>query len=114
MFSNKYSNLGCISMIALILGIAISTSSVNTVQAHEQHKKVDLKIKGMGCDHCAKAVETIISKCSGIAGCAVSYKEGKAIIEVEPGEVTAEIELVVDELGEAGFEVPEWEIEETY
>lgn len=112
MFSNKYLNLGYISMIALIFGIVISTSFVNTVQAHEQHKKVDLKIKGMDCENCAKAVESIISKCSGVAGCAVSLKEGKAVIEVEPDGVTHEVGEVISELKGYGYDVAEWSQED--
>jgi hypothetical protein len=47
MFTNKYLNFGYISVVALILGLVISTSYVNTAQATEE-EKIELKFKGMG------------------------------------------------------------------
>lgn len=97
MFTNKYLNLGYISLIALIIGIAVSTSYINTAQAGEK-KKVELKIKGMGCPMCAKAIETIISKCAGVEGCHVSYKEGKATVEIDANANMEEIKKAVEEV----------------
>ncbi len=47
MFTNKYLNFGYISVVALILGLVISISYVNTAQATEE-EKIELKFKGMG------------------------------------------------------------------
>ncbi|MFQ5965929.1 MAG: heavy metal-associated domain-containing protein [Candidatus Scalinduaceae bacterium] len=44
-------------------------------------------MKGMGCEMCEKNIEKVISKCAGVEGCEVSYKEGKAVIENEVGKV---------------------------
>ncbi len=95
MFTNKYLSLGYISIFAIILGLVISTSFVNTAQAEE--KKVELKIKGMGCEMCAKAIETVISKCAGVEGCAVSFKEGKAVVEIEAGKDKEDVLREIDE-----------------
>jgi copper chaperone CopZ len=110
MFTNKYLNLGYVSIIAIILGLVISTSFVNTAQAEE--KKVELKIKGMGCEMCAKAVEKVISRCAGVMDCEVGYKEGKAVIEIEVGKAKAG--EIIEAIEDAGFDVPEWEIPELY
>ncbi len=109
MLTNKYLNLGYIYIIAVILGLVISTSFVNTAQAEE--KKVELKIKGMGCEMCAKAIETVISKCAGVMGCDVSYKEGKATVEIEVGKAKAG--EIIEAIEEAGY-VPEGDIPEMY
>ncbi|MFQ5712568.1 MAG: heavy-metal-associated domain-containing protein [Candidatus Scalinduaceae bacterium] len=110
MLTNKYLNLGYISIIAIILGLAISTSYVNTAQAADE-KKVELKIKGMGCEMCAKAIKTVISRCAGVEGCGVSYKEGKAIIEIEVGKAKAG--EIIEAVEEAGY-VPVGDIPEMY
>ncbi len=96
MFTNKYLNLGYISIIAIIFGLVISTTFVNTAQAAEE-KKVELKITGMGCEMCANAIKTLIMKCAGVEGCEVSYKEGKAVIEIEAGKDKEDILKDIDE-----------------
>ena len=96
MLSNKHLNLGYISIIAIILGLVISTSFVNTAQAAEENK-VELKIKGMGCEMCAKAIKTLVMKCAGVEGCEVSYKEGKATIEIEAGKDKEDVLREIDE-----------------
>lgn len=118
MTTNRYLKLGCMSIIAVIFGIAISLPFMNRVQAndHEKHdhKKLELNIKGMDCEHCAKAINAIISKCSGVTGCAVSFEEGKAIIEVEADKAEEETEEIIEELKGAGYEIPDWHIEDLY
>ncbi len=115
MLTNKYLNIGYISIIAIILGLVISTSFVNTAQAAEE-KKVELKIKGMGCEMCAKAIKTLIMKCAGVEGCEVSFKEGKAEVLIEAGK---DVEDVLREIDEKMFFPYTFmpgpgEIEETY
>jgi copper chaperone CopZ len=110
MLTNKYLNLGYISIFAIIFGLVISTSFVNTAQAEE--KKVELKIKGMSCEMCEKAIKTLVMKCAGVTGCEVSYKEGKAVIEIEAGK--AKIEEIVEAVEEAGYGVAPGDIPEMY
>lgn len=100
MFTNKFLKLGYVSLVAVVLGLIISASYVNTTQA-EETKKVELKIEGMGCKMCAKTIESIITHCSGVMGCAVSYKDGKATVEVEVGKMGE----VVDSLEGAGYSI---------
>jgi copper chaperone CopZ len=99
MLTNKYLNLGYVSIIAIILGLVISTSFVNTAQAAEENK-VELKIKGMGCEMCAKAIKTLVMQCAGVEGCEVSYKDGKAVVEIEAGK---DKEDVLREINEKMF-----------
>ena len=99
MLTSKYLNLGYISIIAIILGLVISTSFVNTAQAAEE-KKVELKIEGMGCEMCAKAIKTLIMKCAGVEGCEISYEEGKAEVLIKAGKYKEDILL---EIGEKMF-----------
>ncbi len=96
MLTSKYLNLGCISIIAIILGLVISTSFVNTAQAAEE-KKVELKIKGMGCEMCANAIKTLIMKCAGVEGCEISYKEGAAEVLIKAGKYKEDILREIDE-----------------
>ena len=110
MFTNKFLNLGYISIFALILGIVISTSYVNTAQAADE-KKVELKIKGMGCEMCAQHIKKAISNCAGVMDCDVSYKEGKATIEVEVGKAHAGD--IIEAIEEAGY-VPVGDIPDMY
>jgi copper chaperone CopZ len=96
MFTNKYLNLGYVSIIAVILGLVISTSFVNTAQAAEE-KKVELKIGGMGCEMCAKAIKTLIMQCAGVEGCEISFKEGKAEVLIEAGKDKEDVLREIDE-----------------
>ena len=115
MFTNKYLSLGYISIFAIILGLLISTSYVNTAQAADE-QKVELKIKGMGCEMCAKAIKTLVMKCAGVTGCDVSFKEGKATIEIEAGKDKEDVLREIDEkmFFPYTFMPGPGEIEETY
>ena len=115
MLTNKYLNLGYVSIIAIILGLVINTTFVNTAQAAEE-KKIELKIKGMGCEMCAKAIETVISKCAGVMGCDVSFKEGKATVEIEAGKDKEDVLRELDEKMFFPYTFTPWpgEIAETY
>ncbi len=114
MLANKYLNLGYVSMIAIILGLAITTSYVNTAQA-DGKEKVELQIKGMGCPMCTNAIEKIVSDCAGVMDCKVSYKEGKATVRIETGKAVGEqVGIIKEALEEGGFVVDDWDIEEMY
>lgn len=101
MLTNKYLNFGYISIIAVILGLVVSTSFVKTTQAEEG--KIEIEIKGMGCEMCAKAIKTLVMKCDGVKGCAVSFKDGKATVDIEAvkdkEKVLSEIEEEIEEAG---------------
>ena len=113
MLTNRYLNLGYVSIIAIILGLVINTTFVNTAQAAEE-KTVELKIKGMGCEMCAKAIETLVMECAGVTGCKVSYKEGKATVEIEAGKDKEDVLREIDEKMFFPYTLMPGEIEETY
>ncbi len=113
MLTNKYLNLGYVSIIAIILGLVISTSFVNTAQAAEENK-VELKIKGMGCEMCAKAIKTLVMKCAGVEGCEVSYKDGKAVVEIEAGKDKEDVRREIDEKMFFPYTLMPGEIAEVY
>lgn len=46
-----------------------------------QHKKLELEIEGMTCEHCARSIEGKLNKLDGVVESSVDYKKGK-------GEVT--------------------------
>ena len=46
-------------------------------------KKV-LKVEGMSCEHCVKAVTNALSALSGVADVAVSLKEGTVSFNYDP------------------------------
>jgi len=43
----------------------------------------ELQISGMTCDHCARTVKSALAGVRGVARSAVSYRDGKATVEVE-------------------------------
>lgn len=43
--------------------------------------KTELKIEGMSCGHCVKAVETALKAVDGVKSVHVSLEEGKATVE---------------------------------
>lgn len=62
-----------------------------------------LKIKGMSCGHCQKAVTDALAALEGVTKVEVDLEAGKAVVTHEGGSIDAMKEAV----DEAGYEVTE-------
>jgi copper chaperone len=62
-----------------------------------------LKVEGMSCDHCVKAVTNALSGMSGVADVVVSLKDKTASFSHDPA--LASIEAITAAITEEGFEV---------
>jgi copper chaperone len=62
-----------------------------------------LKVEGMSCDHCVKAVTNALSGMSGVADVVVSLKDKTASFKFDPA--LASIEDIAKAITEEGFEV---------
>lgn len=61
-----------------------------------------VKVKGMSCQHCVKAVTKALSEIAGVANPRVDLEKGEAYFdEVEP----VAPEVIKQKIGEAGYEV---------
>jgi copper chaperone len=61
-----------------------------------------LKIKGMSCQHCVKAVTKVLGEIEGIAEVNVDLAKGEAaFVEVKP----VDLELLRERLKNAGYEL---------
>jgi len=61
-----------------------------------------LKIKGMSCQHCVKAVTKVLGEIEGIEDVNVDLAKGEATFaEVKP----VDLELLRERLGKAGYEL---------
>jgi len=65
-------------------------------------EKKTLKVKGMSCEHCVKAVNNALAAV-GAADIAVNLKEGTASFSHDPS--LAPIEKIKAAIADAGFEV---------
>jgi copper chaperone CopZ len=61
-----------------------------------------LKIEGMSCEHCVKAVKTALEETVGVRSAAVSLKDKSAAVDHEDGVISAALKAAVEE---AGYEV---------
>ena len=59
--------------------------------------KLNLKIEGMGCEHCVKSVREALEKIKGIK--VLNVKIGSAEIEAENDSVLNEIREKLDDVG---------------
>lgn len=53
-------------------------------------KACELKVDGMTCGGCERAVKAVLSKEEGFADAEVSYKKGNALIHYDPAKTTPE------------------------
>ncbi len=70
-------------------------------------KKIELKIKGMHCESCAKTIEKALLKEKGIFSAQVNFSLEKAIIEYDPEKI--KLENIKKKIKEAGYEALEKE-----
>ena len=62
-----------------------------------------LKVNGMSCEHCVKAVSGALGAISGVADIVVSLKEGTVSFKHDPA--LASIEAIKDAIIDEGFEM---------
>jgi copper ion binding protein len=61
-----------------------------------------LKIEGMSCEHCVKAVKTALEEIAGVNSAVVNLKDNYALVEHGDGVSRAALKSAVEE---AGYEV---------
>ncbi len=96
MFTNRYLNLGYLSVIAVVF---VMVMSVSVAKAGEE--EVELKVDGMTCGMCENAVKTALLNCKGVKDAEVSHKEGKAVVKIEEGK--AKTDELIKAVEKAGF-----------
>ena len=70
------------------------------IEPEIENKNIDLKIEGMSCAACAKAVERVVKKLDGVAAINVNIATDKASIEYNPSKIKlSEIKRVVENAG---------------
>ncbi len=63
-----------------------------------------VKIKGMSCHHCIRAVQKALDKMEGVGNVSVDLSKGEAVLE-EAGPI--DMQAVRDRIAKAGYEVVE-------
>ncbi|MDR0759063.1 MAG: copper ion binding protein [Treponema sp.] len=61
-----------------------------------------LKIEGMSCEHCVKAVKTALEEIEGVQSAGVSLTDKSAVVDHGDGVTLAALKAAVEE---AGYEV---------
>ena len=62
-----------------------------------------LKVKGMSCGHCVKAVEGSVGELNGVQSVAVTLETGKVEVQYNPEMVT--LEAIKETIDEQGYDV---------
>lgn len=65
-------------------------------------QRVELKIGGMSCEHCVKAVREALEGVPGVTGVAVDLAGGRATLDLDPAQAT--VRDLVDAVEDQGFE----------
>lgn len=66
-----------------------------------QYKVISLKVRGMTCGGCESQVENALIKLQGVKEVEVDYKQGSAVVKINPKELDAQV--LVDALTKAGY-----------
>ncbi|MDR3244765.1 MAG: copper chaperone CopZ [Elusimicrobiota bacterium] len=63
-------------------------------------EKSVIKVEGMSCEHCVKAVTDAVKGLSGIESVSVSLKDKNACVEFDPSKVNlSDIKAAIEEQG---------------
>ncbi len=101
MFTNKYLNLGYLSVISVVFVIAMSVSSGFVYAGSENEEEIVLNVEGMTCGACEDAIKSALLKCDGVKDAEVNYKDGKAVVQTEGSKV--ETDELIKAIEKAGF-----------
>lgn len=69
----------------------------------DQPKEVTLKVEGMNCKHCQKAVEDALSKLEGVKDVQIDLEQGTARVKYNPIEVG--LQEFKEAIEDVGYEV---------
>ena len=64
-------------------------------------EQIELKVNGMTCGACSKAVKSALLKVTGVTDAVVSHDEGKAVVIIEKGK--AKTDEIIKAVENAGF-----------
>lgn len=63
-------------------------------------KQITLKVQGMTCQHCVKAIEKSVGKLSGVAEVAVNLANGQVDVHMDERQVVeAELRAAIESAG---------------
>ena len=65
--------------------------------------KITLKVNGMSCEHCVKAVNNALTGIAGVSDITVSLKDGTASFNHDPA--LAPLDAIKAAIAEEGYEV---------
>ena len=100
MFTNKYLDLGYLSIISVVFVIAMNVSSGFIYAGTEDEGEVVLNVEGMTCGGCENAIKSALLECDGVKDAEVNHKDGKAVVQTEGSKVnTDELIKAVEEAG---------------
>jgi len=66
-------------------------------------ENIVLKVEGMSCNHCVKAVEGSVGKLSGVTAVKVNLAEGLVNVEYDKNQVA--LETIKDTIDDQGYDV---------
>lgn len=91
------------TIIPVLMGVvALSAWLMLTASREEGNATVTavFEVEGMTCGGCEAAVKLSVKKLDGIKKVEASYKEGTAVVQFDPSQVSAEeIEKAIEKLG---------------
>lgn len=71
-------------ILFVILAIILVLNS-DSASAEEQCNTVNVKVNGLVCDFCARALEKVFSKREEVSGIKVDLNNGNVLVNVKPG-----------------------------
>lgn len=101
MFTNKYLNLGYLSIMSVVFIIAINVSSGFVYAGPENEEEVVLNVEGMTCGACEDIVKSQLLKVDGVKDASADCKKDKAVVKVEGGKVN--VDELIQAVEKAGF-----------
>jgi Cu+-exporting ATPase len=68
-------------------------------------KKIELRIEGMSCKHCAKKVENAINEVTGVKKAAVNLNKQKVVVNADDSITAEELIKIIEKTGYQGFAI---------
>lgn len=66
-------------------------------------EQITLKVEGMSCGNCVKAIETNVGELEGVNNVAVSLDDKEVQVDFDP--TAATVDKIAEEIEDSGFDV---------
>lgn len=101
MDSRNTTTMAWVAALSVLCVVVLFSARDTHAEAAQPTATVELEVKGMSCDACAKTIKTELEAMEGVIKADVSFEQSNAVVQYRPSKV--EPERLVRKIRQIGY-----------